>query len=251
MTILIQLAKINLPISIKSFILLNTSLVLFSRIILALIAYIQVFHCITNTSLTLASYSILYNKLRRNSNPNKLQTTAYIIDAIATTIAVIIQILAIIQIIIGNFKIINDNTVTIHLKGKIDLMCLFTKLIITSPLLIYDSYYQLQGNHINKKIHNQLKTLLYLRIAMFIISVIGTIGKIINILEQTEHFYLYKISNINNITSIFPLGPIIRIICTIASIGLTSATYITEVSVAKQKHIQKNNTLSTNTILSY
>ncbi|UTO55416.1 hypothetical protein LUA82_04555 [Neoehrlichia mikurensis] len=230
LTILVQCSTISLFPNIKSLLLLNVCTVLCARAVIALHSYIQLF---------------LYNKLadnesKKNSKSIKSKKVAYTMDVIVTTTAIAIQILAIVQIINNNFKIVNDNAVAIHLKGTVDLICLLTKVTIILPLLIYDSYSQVQNNRLNNTQNNQFKMLLQLRIAMFIVSIMGIVGKVINVLEQTEHFYLFKLpSPTNNSSNIFPFGPIIRIICIIASIAIVSMTYVTEKNIATQKKQQQ------------
>ena len=201
--IFIQLFRLPSPLSAKDLLLINVLMVLSARITLFLLALHELNCTNSNTD---------------KNSLTKYKKIAHVAELVSTTIAIVIQAIAITNVAMGNLEIVATNKSVIHTKGAVDFACILIKLLITSPLLIYFHYHKTKENKdISKK--NKLDTLFYLSIAILVINFIAFTGKIINVLEQTQSFALFNTKNYsNNGPNNFPLGPIIRISCIIASI---------------------------------
>ncbi|WP_052349291.1 hypothetical protein [Ehrlichia japonica] len=235
--IFIQLIRFPSKLSVKDLLLINLLMVLSARIMLCLLSYYE---------LACTHYTDDKNSLM------KYKKVAHTTEAISTTIAIIIQVIAIYQVAAGNLEIVSSKKTAIHTKGAVDFACILIKLLIVSPLLIYFNYHRMNKNkHITHT--KNMEYLFYLSLVSLVISFIAFAGKIINVLEQTQYFTLFDTENhSNNGPNNFPLGPIIRISCIAASIILFTIMFSIESSInstlsdteIQYEHKTLNNTVS-------
>ncbi|GAT75244.1 hypothetical protein FDZ58_02150 [Ehrlichia ruminantium] len=211
--IFIQLINIPSKLSARDLLLINVLMVLLARIALF--------------SLALYELKSTYSKIQDNSL-EKYKKVAYTAELISTIVAIIIQVVAINNIILGDVEIVSTNKSVIHTKGAVDFTCILIKLLISAPLLMYFNYRRMKDPNMNDH-KGKLKTLFYLSIAIFITNFIAFVGKIINVLEQTQSFSLFNIQGKNNNgPDNFPLGPMIRILCIVVSIIILTITFTIE-----------------------
>ena len=232
--IFIQLIRFPSKLSAKDLLLINLLMVLSARIILYVLSY----HELVCTHHTDNKNSLM-----------KYKKVAHTAEVLSTTIAIIIQIIAIHQVAVGNLEIVSSNKTAIHTKGAVDFACILIKLLIVSPLLIYFNYHRMKQNkHITQKKH--LVCLFSLSIVSLVIGLIAFVGKIINVLEQTRFFSLFDTENHHNNGPInFPLGPLIRISCiaisilltiTILKIELSTNLALSDIEIQDQQKILNN-----------